>query len=79
MTNSPHPLPKRNRLAFIAFGSAFWLSIAGVVFGAIALTQIERTGERGRGLAIAGIVIGGVLFTVGATGIVLVAVARAIY
>jgi Domain of unknown function (DUF4190) len=31
----------------------------GLVFGIVALRQIARSGERGRGLAIAGIVIGG--------------------
>lgn len=35
-------------------------SILGLVFGFIALGQIKRTGQRGRGLAIAGIVIGAV-------------------
>jgi hypothetical protein len=34
--------------------------ILGVVFGIIGLRQCARQGERGRGLAIAGIVIGGI-------------------
>jgi Domain of unknown function (DUF4190) len=33
----------------------------GVIFGFIALGQIKRTGQRGRGMAIAGIIIGIVL------------------
>jgi hypothetical protein len=32
--------------------------LAGIITGHIALSQIRRTGERGRGLAIAGVVIG---------------------
>ncbi|MCF2530158.1 DUF4190 domain-containing protein [Yinghuangia soli] len=33
-------------------------SVLGVIFGHIALGQIERTGQQGRGMAIAGLVIG---------------------
>ncbi|SPM38921.1 hypothetical protein MNAB215_1102, partial [Mycobacterium numidiamassiliense] len=33
-------------------------SVVGVVFGFLALNQIKQTGQSGRGLAIAGIVIG---------------------
>jgi hypothetical protein len=34
------------------------ISPLGIVFGHIALGQIKRTGETGRGMAIAGLVIG---------------------
>jgi hypothetical protein len=37
--------------------------ILGMVFGFLALSQIRQTGQRGRGLAIAGIVLGAILFT----------------
>lgn len=33
--------------------------VLGLVFGIIALSQIKQSGERGRGMAIAGIVISG--------------------
>lgn len=36
-------------------------SIAGVVLGVIALNQIKRTGEDGRGMALAGVIVGGVV------------------
>ncbi|OBI88285.1 hypothetical protein A9X01_15570 [Mycobacterium asiaticum] len=36
-------------------------ALAGPIFGIIALNQIKNTGESGRGLAIAGIVVGGVV------------------
>jgi len=36
--------------------------ILGIVFGIIALVRIRRSGRRGRGLAIAGIVLGGLWF-----------------
>ncbi|OBK23550.1 hypothetical protein A5634_00375 [Mycobacterium asiaticum] len=36
-------------------------AIVGPIFGIIALSQIKRTGEGGRNLAIAGITVGGVI------------------
>jgi hypothetical protein len=39
--------------------------ILGLVFGFVALGQIKQTGQGGRGMAIAGIVIGGVAIAVG--------------
>ncbi|MGA8253904.1 MAG: DUF4190 domain-containing protein [Mycobacterium sp.] len=38
--------------------------IAGLIFGFLALNQIKQTGQRGRGLAIAGIVIGALLVAI---------------
>lgn len=35
-------------------------SIIGIVLGVIALNQVKRTGQQGRGLAIAGIAVGAV-------------------
>lgn len=52
--------------------SLLWLcwigSIAAVILGHIALSQIKRTGQAGRGIAIAGLVLGylGVLTAIGA-------------
>jgi Domain of unknown function (DUF4190) len=40
-------------------------AILGVIFGFVALSQIKRSGQRGRGLAIAGIVIGSILLVLG--------------
>jgi uncharacterized membrane protein len=39
-------------------------SIVGIVLGVIALNQIKRTNEGGRGLAIAGIAVGAVTLVV---------------
>ena len=47
-----------NILAIIGFIASFFVSIVGIVLGFIALSQIKKTGEQGKGLAIAGIVIG---------------------
>jgi Domain of unknown function (DUF4190) len=53
------PAPqKTNTLAIIALVASFFISLAGVIMGHIALGQIKRTGEGGRGLAIAALVIG---------------------
>jgi uncharacterized membrane protein len=35
--------------------------ILGLIFGFVALSQIKQTGQRGRGMALAGIIIGGIL------------------
>ncbi|HVT20436.1 MAG TPA: DUF4190 domain-containing protein [Mycobacteriales bacterium] len=42
----------------------------GIVFGAIGLRQIPRLGQRGRGLAVAGIVIGAIVLLLDVVGIV---------
>lgn len=57
---------KTNTLAIIALVASFFVSIVGIVLGHIALNQIKTTGEGGRGLAIAALVIGyvAVAFTV---------------
>ena len=49
---------KYNVLAIISLVSAFFVSLAAVICGHIALSQIKKTGEKGRGLAIAGLVLG---------------------
>ncbi|MCV7044733.1 DUF4190 domain-containing protein [Mycobacterium frederiksbergense] len=45
-------------MAIAALVCSLVLAPLGIVFGHIALSQINRTGEEGRGLAIAGLVIG---------------------
>jgi hypothetical protein len=48
--------------------------ILGIIFGILALSKIRETGQGGRGLAIAGIAIGGVLIALGIIGAILNAV-----
>jgi uncharacterized membrane protein len=55
---TPAQSDKFNVLAIIGFIASFFISIVGIVLGFIALSQIKRTGERGRGLALAAIIIG---------------------
>jgi hypothetical protein len=45
-------------------------SIVGVILGIIALNQIKETGEEGRGMALAGIIIGGVVTALIVIGVI---------
>ena len=47
-----------NGLAIASLICAFIVPLVGVILGHIALSQIKQTGQEGRGLAIAGLVIG---------------------
>jgi hypothetical protein len=55
--------------------SVAWLfglgSLLGVIFGHVALNQIKQRGESGRGLAIAGIVLGYLALAFIAVGLLL--------
>ncbi len=55
---SPYVAPPTNTLAIVALVSSFFVPIAGIICGHIALGQIRQTGENGRGLALAGLIIG---------------------
>ena len=48
---------KTNTLAIVALILGIVVPLGGIIVGPIALGQIKRTGESGRGLAIAGIII----------------------
>jgi hypothetical protein len=68
---NPYPGPlqtegRTNVTAIIALILGFVVPIAGVIAGFIALGQIKRTAEKGRGLAIGGIIVGalGTLFAI---------------
>ncbi|MCV7283325.1 peptidylprolyl isomerase [Mycolicibacterium flavescens] len=69
-----HPPPRQtNSLAVVSLICAFLFAPLGVVFGHISLSQIKRSGEEGRGLAIAGLVIG-YLLTVVAVLVIVVSI-----
>ncbi|BBY61411.1 peptidylprolyl isomerase [Mycolicibacterium sarraceniae] len=54
----PYPVPQpTNGMAVAALICAFVFAPLGIVFGHISLSQIKKSGEEGRGLAIAGLVI----------------------
>ena len=47
-----------NAYAMVAFIMAFIMPLVGIIFGHLALGQIKRNGDGGRGLALAGTIIG---------------------
>lgn len=58
-TTPPAPRPRAyNGLAVASLVCAFVFAPLGVIFGHLSLSQLKRTGERGTGLAIAGLSIG---------------------
>jgi hypothetical protein len=52
------PPQRTNSMAITALVCGLVFAPLGIVFGHIALSQINRTGEEGRGMAIAGLVLG---------------------
>lgn len=58
ISDTPPQQAKTNTLAIVSLVSAFLISIVAVITGHMALKQIELTGEQGRGLAIAGLILG---------------------
>ena len=77
---APQPATERfNVLSIVGFVLAFVVSLGAVICGHIALSQIKRTGERGRGLAIAALVLGylgilvGIIVAFGAFGALITA------
>ena len=59
------PAQRTNTLAIVALILGIVVPIGGIICGHIALGQIKRTGENGRGLALAGTIIGYVLTVLG--------------
>ena len=54
----PRYSPRTNAMAIASLVCGFLFAPLAIVFGHISLSQIKRSGEDGRGLAIAGLVIG---------------------
>ena len=69
--------PGWNTMAIVAFIATFFISIVGIILGFIALSQIKRTGEQGRGLALAAIIIGFVALALGIIFTIIIVVAAA--
>ena len=80
--------PRTNPLAVISFIASLVgvvglipiaAPIAGVILGHLSLSQIQRTGEGGRGLALAGVIIGYAAIALGIIGIFLLLFAFAVW
>jgi len=53
------PAPRTNGFAIASFVcSLLCINILGIIFGHVSISQINRTGEGGKGLAIAGLILG---------------------
>ena len=63
---------KTNVLAIVSLVSSFFISIVGIITGHIALSQIKKTGEQGRGMAIAGLIIGYIGIAAGIIWIIMI-------
>jgi uncharacterized protein YacL len=55
-----------NVFAILAIITVWFTVILGLVFGHIALSQIKKTGERGRGLALTAVIVGWIGVVAGA-------------
>lgn len=71
------PQPPTNTMAVLALVFAFVFSPLGIVFGIMGRRQIDQTGESGRGLATAGLVVGIVFTALAVLYIVFIVVAFA--
>jgi hypothetical protein len=58
LNQSYAPEPKLNTFALIGFIASFFIGVVGIVFGHLALSQLKRSGEKGHGFALAGLIIG---------------------
>jgi hypothetical protein len=67
--NQPYqPVPPQqsyNVLAIVGFVLSFFTTIIGLIISIIAFNQIKKTGEKGRGFALAGIIISAVAIVLG--------------
>ncbi|MBB5956161.1 hypothetical protein FHS29_002747 [Saccharothrix tamanrassetensis] len=67
----PPPPRPTNGLAIAALVCAFVFAPAAIVLGIVARNQIKQTGEEGRGLATAGLVLGTIFTVLTVIGVVL--------
>jgi hypothetical protein len=68
-----------NILAIVGFILTFFIALAGIILGFIALSQIKRTGEKGHGLALWAVILGFVFIVLGIIGSIVYGIAVASY
>jgi hypothetical protein len=64
---------KWNVLAIVGFIGTFIIPLAGLICSAIALNQIKTSGEKGRGLALAGLILSIIYFVIVIIAIIAIA------
>ena len=70
MSDAPQGTGKRtNVLAIVGLILAIFFPVVGAIVGHVALSQIKKTGEEGRGIALAAVIVGWTL-----TGLAIIAV-----
>ena len=78
-SDPPAPYPdytqRYNILAVLAFVFVWLTVVGGIVLGYIALAQIKRTNEQGRGLALAAVVLGWIGLAAGIVLLIIFALA----
>ncbi len=77
--NQKFDFTKLNTLAVVSIASALTSigAVAAIITGHVALTQIKRSGESGRGLALAGTIVGYVTIAFWVLGTIAFAIAGA--
>lgn len=66
------PVDQWNGMCIAGFICSFFFPLVGLVLSIIALVQINKSGEKSRGMAIAGIVIGGISTVLSLIAIIMV-------
>jgi hypothetical protein len=80
MSETSHGAGRRtNVLAIVGLILAIFVPLIGAIIGHIALNQIKKTGEDGRGVALAAVIVGWTLTALAVIGVILAAVAFVIF
>lgn len=75
MSDAPQATGKRtNVLAIVGLILAIFFPIVGAIVGHVALSQIKKTGEEGRGLALAAVIVGWTLTGLAIIGVIVAAI-----
>jgi hypothetical protein len=71
MSDAPQVTGKRTSvLAIVGLSLAIFFPLVGAIVGHVALGQIKKTGEEGRGLALAAVIVGWTLTGLAIIGII---------
>jgi len=75
MSDIPQGTGKRtNVLAIIGLVLSIFFPLVGAIVGHVALAQIKKTGEEGRGLALAAVIVGWTLTGLAIIGLIVAAI-----